>query len=147
MSKFLDSVKARAKADKKTIVLPESMDRRTFEAAETILKEGICNLVIIGTPVTIFFWVAVILWITKGMWWLMLIDLLIQATYGIWATNYYYNNVGYICPECHEVFKPDMKEFFFAYHTPKMRRLTCKKCNHHGLCIEVFTGKEDSNNG
>lgn len=50
MSKFLDSVKARAKANKKTIVLPESMDKRTFEAAEKILKEDIANLIIIGTP-------------------------------------------------------------------------------------------------
>ena len=50
MSKFLDSIKERARADKKTIVLPESMDRRTMEAAATILKEDIANLVIIGTP-------------------------------------------------------------------------------------------------
>ena len=50
MSKFLESIKARAKADKKTVVLPESMDKRTFEAAEKILKEGIANLIIIGTP-------------------------------------------------------------------------------------------------
>lgn len=48
MSTFLENVKARAKADKKTIVLPESMDRRTFEAAAVVLKEGIANLVIIG---------------------------------------------------------------------------------------------------
>ncbi len=47
---FLESIKNRAKADVKTIVLPESMDRRTFEAAETILKEGIANIIIIGTP-------------------------------------------------------------------------------------------------
>ena len=38
---FIDTVKERAKADKKTIILPESMDRRTFEAAEQILKEDI----------------------------------------------------------------------------------------------------------
>lgn len=50
MSTFLESVKNRAKADKKTIVLPESMDRRTFEAAAVALKEGIANLVIIGSP-------------------------------------------------------------------------------------------------
>ena len=50
MSKFLDTIKERAKKDKKTIVLPESMDARTFEAAEKILKEDIANLVIIGTP-------------------------------------------------------------------------------------------------
>ena len=47
---FIDKIKERAKAEKKTIVLPESMDKRTYEAAETILKEGIANLVIIGTP-------------------------------------------------------------------------------------------------
>jgi len=50
MSKFLDEIKARAKSNKKTIVLPESMDPRTFEAAEKVLKEGIADLVIIGTP-------------------------------------------------------------------------------------------------
>ena len=47
---FIDTIKERAKADKKTIVLPESMDKRTFAAAEKILKEGIANLIIIGTP-------------------------------------------------------------------------------------------------
>lgn len=47
---FIDSIKERARADKKTIVLPESMDRRTWEAAATILKEDIANLIIIGTP-------------------------------------------------------------------------------------------------
>ena len=50
MSTFLDTIKARARQDKKTIVLPESMDRRTFEAAETVLKEDIANIIIIGTP-------------------------------------------------------------------------------------------------
>lgn len=50
MSAFLDAIKARAKQDKKTIVLPESMDRRTFEAAATVIKEDIANIVIIGTP-------------------------------------------------------------------------------------------------
>ncbi len=50
VSEFLDVIKQRARADKKTIVLPESMDKRTFEAAEKILKEDIANIVIIGTP-------------------------------------------------------------------------------------------------
>ena len=47
--RFIDSIKERAKSDIKTIVLPESMDRRTFQAAEVILKEKIANLIIIGT--------------------------------------------------------------------------------------------------
>ena len=47
---IIDKIKDRAKKGKKTIVLPESMDIRTFKAAETILKEGIAKLIIIGTP-------------------------------------------------------------------------------------------------
>lgn len=47
---FIDLIKERARSDKKTIILPESMDRRTWVAAETILKEDIANLIIIGTP-------------------------------------------------------------------------------------------------
>ncbi len=46
---FIDTIKERAKQDVKTIVLPESMDRRTFEAAEVVLKEKIANLIIVGT--------------------------------------------------------------------------------------------------
>ena len=46
---FIDDIKARAKADKKKIILPESMDRRTFEAAAEILKDDIADLIIIGT--------------------------------------------------------------------------------------------------
>ena len=47
---FIDTIKAKAKSDKKTIILPESMDRRTFEAAAQILAEDFANLIIIGTP-------------------------------------------------------------------------------------------------
>ena len=46
---FIDDIKARAKQDKKRIILPESMDRRTFEAAAEILKDDIADLIIIGT--------------------------------------------------------------------------------------------------
>lgn len=45
---FIDDIKARAKQSKKTIVLPETGDRRTLEAANTILAEGIADIVLIG---------------------------------------------------------------------------------------------------
>lgn len=45
---FIESIKERAKLDKKTIILPESMDSRIIEAASKILEEDICNLIIIG---------------------------------------------------------------------------------------------------
>jgi len=46
---FIDEIKTKAKADLKTIVLPETEDVRTYEAAEAILKEGTAKLVLIGS--------------------------------------------------------------------------------------------------
>lgn len=46
---FIDKIKQQAKQNKKRIVLPESMDRRTFEAAAEILSEDIADLIIIGS--------------------------------------------------------------------------------------------------
>lgn len=45
---FLQTIKERAKNDKKTIVLPETGDMRTLNAAHTILEEGLANLILIG---------------------------------------------------------------------------------------------------
>ncbi len=53
MSDFLNRMKAAAKADKKTIVLPEGEDPRTIEAARQIVEEDLANLVILGDPAQI----------------------------------------------------------------------------------------------
>lgn len=45
---FIDNIKERAKQSQKTIVLPESYERRTVEAADQILKEGIAKVILIG---------------------------------------------------------------------------------------------------
>jgi len=45
---FLDSIKQRARSNKKTIVLPEAFDRRTLDAAHTVLKEDIAHVLLIG---------------------------------------------------------------------------------------------------
>ena len=58
----------------------------------------------------------------------------------IWLIRYYYRNIAYICPECHEVFKLAMKEFIFTSHTLKTRKLTCVKCGHKGYCVETYGG-------
>lgn len=45
---FIESMKKRAKMEKKTIVLPETMDKRILEAAYKILEEDLCHLILIG---------------------------------------------------------------------------------------------------
>ena len=48
MSTIIERIKMRAKENKKTIVLPEVMDRRILEATEIILKEGIADIILVG---------------------------------------------------------------------------------------------------
>lgn len=48
MALFIDTLIDRAKADKKTIVLPEGNDERILEAAQEALAQGIANIIILG---------------------------------------------------------------------------------------------------
>jgi DNA-binding transcriptional MerR regulator len=104
------------------------------------------TVLFVGLPISIFQWVAVVLWITHGLWWLFLIWLCFALIFGTFVSVYYFNNVAYICPNCHGIFKPRFREAFFANHTPTLRNLTCKHCGVKGLCIETY-GKEDKKNG
>src|SRR3712207_4130653 len=45
---YIDTIKDRARLDRKTIVLPESNDKRTLIAAAKIVEEGIANIIMIG---------------------------------------------------------------------------------------------------
>ncbi len=53
MSDFLNTMKEKARADVRTIVLPEGEDPRTIEAARQIIDEGLAKLVILGDPASI----------------------------------------------------------------------------------------------
>lgn len=45
---YIDSIKEKARMDKKTIVLPESTDKRILIAAAHIIEEGIANVIMVG---------------------------------------------------------------------------------------------------
>lgn len=45
---FIDGIKARAKSDKQKIVLTETHDKRTVEAAHKILAEDIADIILVG---------------------------------------------------------------------------------------------------
>ncbi len=47
---FTNKLKAKAKEDKKRIVLPEGLEERTLKAADVILEENFAEIILIGNP-------------------------------------------------------------------------------------------------
>lgn len=67
-----------------------------------------------------------------------LISLIIAILCAILITNKYFQSVIYMCPNCHNQFKPKLLHIMFAAHTSKTRKLTCPYCNEKNHCLEVI---------
>ena len=98
------------------------------------------NMLLTGLPLSLLQIASILLWIFKGIWWPFIIWVLAAIPWAVLWSRYYYRHTAYICPQCHEVFRPTFKEAFFANHTPKTRKLTCVKCGHKGFCVETWGG-------
>lgn len=88
-------------------------------------------------------WASIIWWIKTGKWGPAVIGLAVFIALCAFAVRYYFDRVRYICPECHSVFQPKFRQFFWANHTPKTRKLTCTHCGHKGFCVETAADKTE----
>ena len=116
-------------------------DIATVMESKKKLKAMYRNLILTGIPLSILQIVSILLWSIKGIWWPFILWVAVAIPYGVLWSRYYYRHTAYICPQCHEIFRPFFKEAFFANHTPKARKLTCTKCGHHGFCVETWGGE------
>ena len=96
------------------------------------------NMILIALPFNVLEWVAIALWIIKGIWWPFVVSLILMIPVGIIISFYYMKRVKYICPECHTNFMPKKSELFWANHTPNTRKLTCPCCNKKRWCVETY---------
>ncbi|MBR2281876.1 MAG: MerR family transcriptional regulator [Spirochaetales bacterium] len=106
------------------------------------LKRLRWTMVLTGIPVSGLQLFSIIFWIVKGIWWPFIAWVFVASVFGVSVSRYYFGHVKYLCPECHEVFKPGLKDAFWANHTPTARKLTCTACGHKGFCVEVWGGDE-----
>lgn len=87
---------------------------------------------------------AIAVWIITGNWVPAAIILPVVIVIAIWIIREYYNKVEYVCPNCHQHFKPNLRDFTFSKHTAKTRKLTCPNCGYRGYCVEVYDVKHDT---
>ena len=99
-------------------------------------------LLVTGIPVSVLQCAGIILWILRGIWQLFAVWAAVAAVYAVWVSRYYFKRVAYICPQCHTVFKPTLREAFWARHTPTLRKLTCTCCGHNSFCVETYCSGE-----
>ena len=110
------------------------MERRTQ------LKRVHTAMLLAGIPMSLLEVTGIVLWIVTGVWRPFAVYLLLAVPFGILISRYYFRRVAYLCPQCHTVFRPVLKEAFFARHTPSARKLTCTCCGYHGFCVETIGG-------
>lgn len=119
-----------------------------FDIADTMenrkrLRRFRLATVLVAIPLLLLECGSIALWCIKGIWWpCIAVYVLLTIPFGIIFSKFYYEKVDYICPECHEQFKPKFREMFFAGHTPKTRKLVCPKCGKKSYCVEVWGDKK-----
>lgn len=99
----------------------------------------------VGIPMDIIEAATLIIGITHGVWLPFIIGMVIVVALGVFISKYYYDNIAYICPECHNVFRSSFKEMFFAAHTPNTRKLTCPHCGKKSFCVETYNEEVEKN--
>lgn len=117
-------------------------DMAHFMENKKKLKRMRLTMLLTGIPVTALQWAAIILGITKGMWWLLAIWALVAIPWGIWVSIYYFRRTAYICPNCHTVFKPKFRSMIWANHTPTTRKLKCTSCGKKSFCVETYNEEQ-----
>lgn len=100
------------------------------------------TMLLIGIGMDLLQIATILLWIFQGIWLPFAICLPFVLLGGVYMTKLYYEQTAYICPQCHAVFKPTLRQFLFSAHTPKTRKLTCTACGHHGYCVETHAEKK-----
>ena len=106
------------------------------------LKKVYAIMLCLGIVADILEVASIVLWTVKGIWLPFAILMPTAFILAFITVKIYYKSTAYICPDCHATFKPEFKEFFFANHTFKTRKLTCTNCGKKSFCIEIYDEKE-----
>ncbi len=92
----------------------------------------------VGIVMDIIQVIAVAYAVQTGNWLPFFVGMPLTIAMGVAVSVYYFRHSAYICPNCHERFKPKAWESLWAAHTPNTRRLCCPKCGKKSFCVEIY---------
>lgn len=101
------------------------------------IQEVYKTMTAIALPIGVLEVAALAHWIRKGNWKPYVAVELAAIPAAVALVRFYRDRVAYRCPHCHETFKPEAREWFFAAHTPTTRKVTCTNCGKTDWCAEV----------
>ncbi|AAX72679.1 transcriptional regulator, MerR family [Streptococcus pyogenes MGAS6180] len=102
-------------------------------------KKRFITLIVCLTVETLLF-VGGAYFLQLTVWKYLLIPVFLLVLLG--TLYWYYQNICYLCPSCHQTFEAKWTEFALAGHTPRTRKLTCSHCHQKSYCLEL--AKEDT---
>lgn len=79
----------------------------------------------------------IVLWAVKGIWLPFAIGMPFVVVCMVVVVALYYHSVSYACVDCGTVFRPKLREWFFAKHTFSARKLTCPHCGKRNYQTET----------
>ncbi|AID41865.1 MerR family transcriptional regulator [Staphylococcus xylosus] len=123
---------------------------KLLETSQYVANKGIMStltrsIIYRVLPVVIVQYTALLTSIITRKWWPNFVVLPFLIIFAVYFTNFIYKRLMYVCPNCQEVFRPNIKSWLFASHTPKTRKLQCPNCHETSHCMAIGQRIEDSN--
>lgn len=116
---------------------------RFFAERGTRLYQTQRKMLIEGIVLDIVEVVCIYIGVTSGNWWPLAAALPLVVIITAELVSMYHRDARYVCPHCHATFQPALRNFFFATHTPKTRKLICTNCGKKDWCAEVAAPAEE----
>lgn len=102
------------------------------------LKATYATMLVVGLLMDALEIGTIVLWIVKGIWWPFAVGMPLVVLAGVLLVVVYRKNTAYVCRGCGKKFRPRLREWFFAVHTPSARKLTCPHCGYRGYQAETY---------
>ena len=111
------------------------------QAQEQQLQHVYRTMIGAAIPLGLVELAAIAHWIRKGDWKPFAAVELVNVPISVALARFYRERVAYLCPHCHTVFQPELRDWFFAAHTPTTRKVACTHCGVDDWCTEVPAGR------